>query len=75
MNDTLEALTIVSVKLEDAQHRAGVARGLVMTNLYPGSDNERAAMDAIMLLFSDMDDALRAARLALNGPAEEKLPY
>jgi hypothetical protein len=75
MNETTEALSIVSAKLEEAQHRAGVAQKLVMTSFYPNADHEYAAMDAVMLLFSDIDNALRAARVALNGPADEKLPF
>lgn len=70
-----KALSIVSVKLEEAQHRAGVAKKLFMTSFYPTEDHEYAAMDAVMLLLSDVDNALRAARVALDGEPETDVPF
>lgn len=70
-----EQLRIVSAQLENAQHRAGIASKLVMTSFYPNADHEYAAMDAVMLLFGDIDTALRAARVALNGTPEGDVPF
>jgi hypothetical protein len=75
VNETADALTIVSLKLEEAQHRAGIAKGLVMTSFYPNADHEGAAMDAVLLLFADIDATLREARVALNGPAADASPF
>lgn len=70
-----EQLHNAIAQLENARHRAGIASKLVMTNFYPDADREYAAMDAVMLLFEDIDAALRAARVALNGTLEDENPF
>lgn len=72
---TAEALKVVSAKLEEAQHRAGLAKRLVSTSFYPSQDHELTAMDAVLLLLNDADDAMRAARIALDGPADTEIPF
>lgn len=75
MKQPEEQLRIVSAQLENAQHRVGIAQKLVMTSFYPNAGHEYAAMDAVMLLFGDIDAALRAARFALNGTPGDGVPF
>jgi len=75
VKETAQELKVVSTKLEEAQHRAGIARKLFETSFMPNADHEYAAADAIMLLMMDIDDALLAARVALNGEPFADVPF
>jgi len=70
-----EQLCLCIGLLEDARHRAGVARRLLKHGFYPADENEGAAMDALILLLHDVDTALCAARVALNGNDHSDIPF
>ena len=64
---TAQLVDNLATLAEDAQHRAGLVRRLVTTNLSPNRDGEAAVLDAALSLLNDVDRLLRAMRIAMNG--------